>query len=136
MILLTCLDSRNGMLFNGRRQSRDRAVTARILQLTEGADLYMTAYSAPLFPKKVPQLHITEAIPPAGKGSFYFVETPFLLPPEEQLESIYIFRWKDRLYPADVHFPSAFMTAPWHLQSRRDFSGFSHEAITEELYIR
>ena len=37
MILMICVDDKNGMLFHNRRQSRDRALTGHILHLT-GAD--------------------------------------------------------------------------------------------------
>ena len=45
MILMACVDGRNGMAFNCRRQSRDRAVRAGLQMLTlggaSGAMLYV-----------------------------------------------------------------------------------------------
>ena len=49
MIAIVCLDDENGMLFNGRRQSRDRVVTERIALLAAGKKLWMNEYSAGLF---------------------------------------------------------------------------------------
>ena len=51
MIVVACIDERKGMMFNCRRQSRDRAVCNDILKDCEGHRLYMTAYSKGLFEK-------------------------------------------------------------------------------------
>ena len=34
MILIVCVDNKNGMLFNRRRQSQDRMLRTRILEMT------------------------------------------------------------------------------------------------------
>ncbi len=49
-----CLDQEDGLLFNGRRQSRDRVVTEKILSMTEGKPLWMSAYSRRIFPEDAP----------------------------------------------------------------------------------
>ena len=48
MNLIVCLDDRNGMMFNGRRQSRDRADIEDILRDCAGR-LCIEGYSEPLF---------------------------------------------------------------------------------------
>lgn len=40
MKLIVCMDDKNGMAFNHRRQSRDRVLAERIMELTENAKLY------------------------------------------------------------------------------------------------
>ena len=45
MNVIICLDQNNGMLFNNRRQSRDRIVRKNILEYINGAKLYMDEYS-------------------------------------------------------------------------------------------
>lgn len=49
MIIIACVDERNGLMFNHRRQSRDLAVCRDILQECSGKRLYMSAYSGKLF---------------------------------------------------------------------------------------
>ena len=51
---IVCLDQEDGLLFNGRRQSRDRVVTEKILSITEGKPLWMSAYSRRIFPEDAP----------------------------------------------------------------------------------
>ena len=51
---IVCLDQEDGLLFNGRRQSRDRVVTKKILSMTEGKPLWMSAYSRRIFPEDAP----------------------------------------------------------------------------------
>ena len=43
--LIVCLDDKNGMAFNHRRQSRDCIVTAKIAELVKGSTLHFS----PLF---------------------------------------------------------------------------------------
>ena len=49
MIVIVCVDQRNGLAFNGRRQSRDRMVAADILKESAGRRLWMTPSSRRLF---------------------------------------------------------------------------------------
>lgn len=48
MKVIITLDDRNGMMFNNRRQSRDRAVTEHILALAEGKTLWVSPYTQKL----------------------------------------------------------------------------------------
>ena len=50
MNIIICLDDKNGIQFNRRRQSRDQVVCNRVLELSQGSTLWMNAYSAKLFP--------------------------------------------------------------------------------------
>ena len=49
MILAVCIDDRNGMLFNGRRQSQDRVLREDLVREAGGGPLWMSAYSARQF---------------------------------------------------------------------------------------
>ena len=51
MNLIICVDNKNGIMFNGRRQSRDRAVCEDILDMTGEHLLYTSEYSFALFEK-------------------------------------------------------------------------------------
>ena len=50
MILMACVDGRNGMAFNRRRQSRDRAVRADLLAEAGEARLWVSGGTARQFP--------------------------------------------------------------------------------------
>ena len=50
MILMACVDGRNGMAFNCRRQSRDRAVRADLLAEAGEARLWVSGATARQFP--------------------------------------------------------------------------------------
>ena len=75
MILIVCLDENKGMLFNRRRQSRDRAVVEDMIKISQGTVLWIAPYSAGLFEKEIPRLRIEEdCLEKAGAGEFCFAE--------------------------------------------------------------
>ena len=131
MIVIVTLDEAGGMSFNGRRQSRDRAVLALALQLAAGKALWMAPESAPLFPG-APVRADADFLDKAGPGEFCWAEGQALRPYAERIEKLICFRW-NRRYPGDV-----FLDLPledWRLTERVDFPGFSHEKITREVYV-
>ena len=62
-----------------------------------------------------------------------FVETQDLSAWAEQIHEIVIYRW-NRHYPSDLKFPEHLFASRWQLESRCEFSGYSHETITQEVY--
>ena len=132
MHMIVCLDQRDGMLFGGRRQSRDREVCSRMLERAAESCLWMNEYSARIFPPDAP-VQVDEAfLAAAQEGEFCFVENADLTAVADRVESITVYRWQ-KVYPADVRFP-------WELFPRHrlvrttEFSGFSHEQVLEEVY--
>ena len=73
MRVIICLDDHNGIAFNNRRQSRDRIVVDRTLQLSDGRPLRMSLYSAKLFPAPA-VLAGDDYLTAAGDEDFCFVE--------------------------------------------------------------
>ncbi|MBQ3427743.1 MAG: ribonuclease Z [Clostridia bacterium] len=127
MNIIVCLDNNNGMLFNKRRQSRDRELILRIKELTEGHRLWMNAYSARLFGDDV--FVADDFIAEAGTGDYCFIEnTPI---PTDSIEQIIIYHW-NREYPSDTYFDLDI--SGMKLISRYEFKGYSHDTITEEIY--
>lgn len=49
MIAIFCLDDHNGMVFNHRRQSKDKVLLADIMELCNGHMIYMSEYSNIMF---------------------------------------------------------------------------------------
>ena len=130
MTLIFCLDDNNGLMFNGRRQSSDRTVTERIMRYADGRRVLIEAYSAKLLPG-------AEII--AGQfcvNDIVFAETGKLIVLcIDKADKLIIYKW-NRVYPADVHVSIEQIAENWRLQSKLDFSGNSHDLITEEVYVR
>ena len=132
MRLILCLDERGGLSFYGRRLSRDVAVCRRILELSRGAELWMSPGSQPLFISLEGNVFACEDyLDRAGEGAFCFAETQ--LPDMSRVQTLYVFRW-GRHYPSDVRFfPEEF---GFSIISEEQFSGKSHDKITLEVYAK
>lgn len=132
MLAALCLDDRDGLSFNHRRLSRDRAQQEDLLSLARGGRLWIAPCSAALFAWAEGLVTVSEELLDlAGPGDLCFLEDR--LPDPGALEGLVIYRW-NRNYPADVHFhpaPEAFV-----LTERLEFPGVSHEVITRETYLR
>ena len=128
MKLIVCLDHKNGMLFNKRRQSRDRILIENILGLCKGEKLYTNVYSATLFPKN--SVIVFEKADEIESG-YIFAEN-FMLD-EDKIQEIIIYKW-NKVYPADTFFNISL--DGWNLTETLDFAGSSHEKITRERYVR
>jgi hypothetical protein len=59
MKLIVCLDEQKGMMFNRRRQSRDRVLIDDVLIHIGGDPLYISNYSSTLFPMK-DNIHVVD----------------------------------------------------------------------------
>lgn len=127
MTLYICLDDRNGLKFNKRRQSRDAAVLEDIRsQLT--AALLIDPYSETL----ILGAGIPYVLPPEIAEDFFAEDVPS----EEllaQTEKIVIYRW-NRHYPADVRWEPDLEKQGFALRETTEFPGTSHEKITREVY--
>ena len=137
MILIACVDDKLGTLFNHRRQSQDRILRERILQLTDGKTLWMNEYSRKQFgDAALPQIRVSETfLQEAGKGDYCFLETVDPAPYEADLEQIILYCW-NRVYPADVRFSIPLQAHGWKIVKTTDFPGSSHDNITEEVYTK
>ena len=126
MKLIVCLDDNKGMMFNNRRQSRDRVLIENVLELCKNDKLYTNEYSAKLFPENT--VEIVDSVDVKG---YYFAEN--IIPDENLVEEIIVYKW-NKVYPADVHFNIDLKN--WKLTETVDFEGSSHEKITREIYMR
>ena len=108
MQVIVCVDDNGGMMFNKRRQSRDRVLCEydRIV---------------------VSENYLEEA---SGED-FCFVEKEPLKAFENEIKKLIIFKW-NRVYPADQYLdidPEKMTKV-----QEEEFVGFSHEKITMEVY--
>ena len=133
MNLIVCIDDFGGMLFNHRRQSSDRYVTERIVNLAKDSRLLVNSYTAKLFPPGA--VVCTERLwEGAGEQDYCFAEDKDVSTAVAQADKIIVFRW-NRVYPADLYFPLGAL-ANCSLLHCEEFAGYSHERITMEVYGR
>ena len=135
MIVMLCVDDKNGMLFNRRRQSKDRVLCQHILELVGTGRLWMSPYSKKQFADtKQAEVIVDEAyLEKAGAGDYCFVEDRDVALYENRIEQIILFRW-NRIYPADIFF--TLDISGYTLEKTENFAGNSHDKITKEIYRR
>ena len=137
MIIIACVDKRNGMMFNCRRQSRDSAVCGDILRECGGKKLYMNAYSGKLFGDvEEKNIRISEDfLKEAEEEDFCFIEDIQISGFENKIRTVILYQW-NRRYPADRYFLLDLSDGSWELQRTEELKGSSHEKITKEVYER
>lgn len=136
MILAVCLDDKYGMSFLGRRQSRDREVSAHILSRLGKGKLWLDHSSAELFNKDDPRITLTEALPEnCDHEDVIFCENLSFAGDLTRFSGIWMYRW-NCVYPADVYFPIDEVKENFNMAESVDFAGFSHDRITLEVYNR
>lgn len=132
MKVIVCLDKNGGMLFNRRRQSRDRYLIDDLERHLQGAPLRMAPYSQSLFlQNKISCVVSEDPLADAGAEDYCFIEDRALSPYQDSITEVILYHW-NRHYPADLVFDldmSAFKRI-----STADFPGFSHEKITKEVW--
>ncbi|MBT9776569.1 ribonuclease Z [Clostridium sp. MCC353] len=135
MTAIICLDDDNGMMFNHRRQSQDREVRARVMERAAGQKLWMNAYSYKQFTDCSSEGIIADEgfLEKAGEDDYCFIEDRNIIPYLDRIERIILYKW-NRKYPADFYFTVEL--EGWKQNGRKDFTGYSHEMITEEVYTR
>lgn len=130
MKLIAVIEDRNGMLFNHRRVSSDRILIDKIRKILQGHTLLIHPFSEQLFPDAKVDDHFLEI---AGKDDFCFIEDCSAKAYEERVSDVYLFHW-NRRYPADFFFD--FPLNHFFMASTEDFTGYSHEKITLEIWRR
>ena len=129
MTIYLCLDDRNGMLFNKRRQSRDAAVLEDIRASVPDV-LTIDPFSEKLIQEAgIPYVLAGQELP---EDAHFFLETRSAKAVVEQASTVVIYRW-NRHYPADVRFDADL--SRFRLESTGEFPGKSHETITKEVYV-
>ena len=133
MILMICIDDAGGMMFNRRRQSQDRVLRARMLEIAAETKLWVTPYTKKQFEADAPVCVSNSPWLDAALGEYYFAEDGEIA--IERAEQVYLYRW-NRAYPGDRYFAYDLAALGFVLASSEDFAGYSHESITQEHYIR
>jgi hypothetical protein len=137
MIIILCVDDDMGMMFNHRRQSQDQVLRERVLEVTKGKKLWMNHYSAKQFSENnTSQINVDDNfMSEAQNGEYCFAEDCDVTPYLRWVEKIILYHWNQR-YPSDQTYPINLRVGGWKLVHTEEFSGSSHERITEEIYTR
>ncbi len=135
MNAIICIDNRGGMMFNKRRQSMDKVLQQEILRLSENHKLYMNEYSYKSFSDvNAENIIVDNQIPKnTGINDYCFIENIGLMDFYEKIYRIIVFNW-NKTYPADFFLDIDLKK--WKLLNTKEFSGFSHERITMEIYTK
>ena len=132
MIIAVAIDDNSGMTFNNRRQSRDSALCADLLN-SATAKLRMNSYSAKLFDENEKIIVSESFLDEAADNDVCFVENVSPTPYIDRAIGLIIYRW-NRRYPVQTKFDVDL--SQFKLVSSFDFVGTSHEKITKEIYKR
>ena len=135
MTVIVCLDNNNGMMFNRRRQSRDRVLISDIMDSIEGKTLYINNFSKTLFQKYdnvAVEPDFLNACPNDGTA---FVENRNVDDYFDKIDVIITYLW-NRDYPSDKKFDIDLESGEWIEEERTDFVGYSHDQITKIKYIK
>ena len=136
MTVIACIDGNTGMMFNNRRQTRDKAVVERIIELSGNSPLWMSYYSKTLFADyHLSNINTSEVfISCAEKNDFCFIENSMYFKGyEKKIDKLILFSW-NTVYPADDYLNIDL--SEWLCVEKTDFEGNSHECITERVYVR
>lgn len=122
MTVFVCIDKNGGMSFNGRRQSRDRAVISDIMEMTGGV-ISCSDYSLSLF----------EGFDIDHAAQFVFAENQSVRELAIAADTLVIYNW-NRVYPFDFSIDISPANDGFELVLENEFRGFSHENITKQVW--
>ena len=127
MTVIITLDDKNGYTLFGKRLSRDREIIKDIEK--DHSRIYASEYSAVLF--RDSEIETVSPVPdPLPDEAILFLETD---PVPEEADTLIVYRWNKK-YPSDSKYNPE--ENGWKRISSTDFSGYSHEKLTKEVYIR
>lgn len=134
-ILAVVLDDANGMMYNNRRQSRDRLL---IQDLADSftSEILIAPYSEQLFKDFAHRIKVSDSpLADCPDGGVCFIEDPRLIPSIDCVDTIVIYRWL-KLYPNDLSLPFSIEDSGFTLAQEYEFVGSSHDKIWKGIYRR
>ena len=127
-----CIGDGGSFLFNSRRVSSDQAVIKDILDIFVDQVIFVSPYSAKLFPENS-GIYICDEPDLALDAKVCFMEKLPCSYSLADLDRVILYHW-NRTYPADVLFPISDLRKCKKLVAQMEFSGNSHERILREIY--
>ena len=132
MIIAVCVDDKMGMLFNNRRQSRDKCVTDDLMTIAE--TVHINGFSEELFEDYKDRIEVSEDfLENAGSEDVCFVENIDLEPYADKIDKVILYLW-NRHYPSSLKFKVDL--SEYEVVEETEFQGNSHEKITREVYVK
>ena len=136
MEIIVCLDDYGGMLFNSRRQSRDRFLIEDVMSNLGDKKLYISEYSKILFEAYEGRYEIVNDFSNiSDDNSVCFVENVSVRPYLDRISTVTVYNW-NRVYPRDFVFDINLEKEGFSLMSSYEFKGYSHDNIRKEVYER
>ena len=133
MKLIFCIDSKNGMMFFGKRQSQDKGLREWILNYVQGSKLWMSSYSSKQFGDVSAILVDNDYMSKAEENDFCFIEDGVYS--IDNADEIILCKW-NRHYPSDKVFDIDLKSFGFKKVGSEDIKGSSHDKITIERYRR
>lgn len=133
MKLIFCLSKDSGMMFFGKRQSKDAALRQWIMDYIGESKLWMSQYSAKQFEEINGICIDDDYFSKAEPGDYCFVEDKAYS--AEEVSEIILCRW-NRAYPGDKFFNIDLKANGFIKSNSVDIVGTSHEKITIDVYTK
>ncbi len=134
MTVIVCLDNKNGMLFAGRRQSKDSVLIKDVLDLAGDKKILVNDFSSGLFVEADECINKCDnPLENAEDNDICFVENLQFSSFFGKISRLVVYNW-NRAYPCDFYCDIDFSL--FSLESEADFSGSSHTRITKRVYVR
>lgn len=131
MITIVCIDDNKGMMFNKRRQSRDRILNEWILNFAGERSLYMFEYSKEIINADgINYVDNASVITEENAVFFNECEDPGSM---NNVDELVVCRW-NRAYPSDVKF--TLKEEDFEIELITEIKGSSHDCITIESWKR
>ena len=133
MKLIFCVDENNGMMFMDKRQSQDRVLRKRILEIVGKNKLWMSKYSSEQFDFFWTRRVSDDYMSRADDDDYCFIEDKDYS--VENVSEIILCNW-NRAYPATRYFDVDLSACGFERVSTEELVGSSHDKITIEIYRR
>jgi len=130
MNIAVCIDDNGGMLFNSRRQSRDRILIEDFFKTAENSKVSIRSFSEKLFAGMNVEVN-DNCLVDSEENDFCFIEDENIISYSAKIRTLIIYKW-NRVYPADFYFE---MPEGFSLVETTEFQGSSHERITKDVYV-
>lgn len=130
MKIAVCIDKSGGMMFNNRRQSRDRILIEDFIKTANGSIIRISSFSLSMFEHGT-IVCSNDFLDKAAPADWCFVEDRKLSEYYDKITDLIVYCW-NRDYPSD--FQLDLDLSSFELIDEVDFVGSSHDCITKRIY--
>ena len=134
MLVAWCVDNNNGLMFNGRRVSRDKAVYDDYISTSQNK-IYAQSCSEDILGAYASVIFSDNPFDDAGADDSVFIESLAVMPYISKIDKIYVYKW-NRDYPSDLKVDIDPTALGFKITETVEFPGNSHDIISKEIYVR